>query len=118
MNYNNKIIIIPADNVKNLKIGFTVHEYMGVEVFPFVNGEIDKNPFINESDIYEGMDLAIPGLMGWFHIMKVHKDENGNFYAKTENILASLKFNSDERHCWTCSGLINIKAIKKLYLTK
>jgi len=106
------VVLCPDEPRETL--GWTVREYNGSEVYRFdVLNQVLEVPLTGKDDIKPGMALAVPGLMGGYHKMTVSDDCTG---ANNENLYASLEFNSDDRECWTCTGLINLKGVEKLSL--
>lgn len=98
------------------KLNFIINEYLGPEVFKFKSdGSVNvENTLQNYNDIHIDDKIAIPILTNNYITMIVNIDENGKFYGKCSNHLAVLEFNTDNRHCWICMGLVNIKSIEKL----
>ena len=86
-------------------IGWIAREYQGQEI-------TDKafNKLKNKEDLKIEMDILVPTFTGGYVIAKV-KDER---YAETLNFLYLLEFDIDDRHCWTCGGIANKKALEKL----
>ncbi len=110
------IIVLPADDPTNKKIGFTVREYLGCEVFkPLVEGgPTELMPLTKEEDIKSGDVILVPGLVGGYYWMTVEKDTCGGFRGRSEKLIALLEFAQDDRMAWVCGGLINTRGIEKL----
>jgi hypothetical protein len=119
-----ELTVLPADDAAPLKLGWTCHERMGVEVYPYdpadhSEGGLDLeklSPITEEGGLTEGMQVLVAGLLGGFHVMAVRRDEHGVLSAKGERLTGILRFGEDDRGCWVCLGLVNMRAIEKLEL--
>jgi hypothetical protein len=95
-------------------VGYLVANYSGFEIHHYVKDCKDPSelPSIkNEGDIKEDDKVFVSFIGGWA-IANIKKDSYGVFYAEDEGNIYSLKFNEDDRHCWTCASAFNKKAIK------
>lgn len=104
--------IVPAGTIYKVE----EPESFGSEVF-LVDAEnkVIRTPLTKESDLRPGTKVCVTTLVGDY-IMTVNSDSYGVLSAYTDNkgMMAILKFNEDDRHCWTSPGSINLGAIKKL----
>ena len=112
-----ELTVLPADPEQK-PIGFVCHEYMGARVYKMLDGVPVEEPLKNRDDIRVGTELAVPALMGGYHVMTVEKDEYGQFTAKGGHLSAILRFGEDDRQCWVCVGLVNLGAVRKLMVTR
>lgn len=107
------------------ELKWTIREYQGTEVFKYLASDhpekgIDPAKFVPmkaESDLQVGDEIAVPGLVGGYHLMTVEKGESGGLFAKNEKLLAILEFGKDDRNAWVCGGLINTRGLAKLKVT-
>ena len=107
------IVVLSADDCKQLKLGWTVKEYTGFEIFKFDNeGKIVEESLLNEDDIFVGLEIAVY-VLGGYAKMIVEQSENGELCARSQNCLSCLKFNKDDRQCWISSCIINLRGLKK-----
>lgn len=115
------LTVLPADDVKQEKLGWTVREYLGCEVYPYkpdAEGKLPPQlePIKTEDGLKEGMQILVPSLVGGFHIMTVMKEDN-ELYARGEKLMGALEFaKEDGRNAWVCVGLINMRGVEKLEL--
>lgn len=109
-----------ADEIK-----WTVREYQGTEVFRYnaadhPNG-LDSSKLIpvrQKDGIVEGDHILVAALTGGYHLMKVDPSESGeSLYGVGDKLMAVLEFGRDDRECWVCSGLINLRGVEKLRIT-
>lgn len=135
MNY--EMIVLPADPEREKKIGFCVYERNGFEIYKYsqvLKGlplnvvlderlwDYDKNgePVLHKTitvreDLKEGDEVICKGSFSqyWWNIGKVVK--NGDyFHVDLGKLHVSLDFDTDDRHCWLGTGLINMDAVEKL----
>lgn len=115
-----EVTVIPADEPKRLTLGWTVQEYNGVEVYKIDRKAIRviEEQLVHQHDIQEGVELAVPSLMGGYHAMKVTRDGYGKLFAESAGLVAILEFAKDDRQCWICIGLVNTRGLKGLSITK
>ena len=99
-----EIEVIPADEPKELKLNWTVREYIGQTVYWMDN----ETPITDKDALKEG-DQFIAG--SW--IFTARKDEYGELYGEDEHIICCLKFGEDDRNCWVGSGFINKRGIAR-----
>lgn len=111
-----ELTVIPADDPQQRTLGWKVTERDGVTLFKFdAEGGIDKRPLTNQDDVQPGVRLAVASLFGGFIPMTVEQDkETEGLVARGGNLLAILRFAEDDRACWTCVGMINMRGLKKL----
>lgn len=123
-----EMTVLDADPEK--KIGFTVREYIGVEVLSAPPGlsyeEIRKTanwpegftpePITEREAVYEGAHVIIPNLFGGLSVYRVAKMEDGSFCGRSGDMIAFLEFGEDDRNCWVCGGTGNLAAIQRLSL--
>lgn len=106
------VTVLPADDPDQKPIGFSVNMRHGVEVYRFASdGSVDETPLRGYEDITDGTKLAVLGFSGGFHPMTVERSVSG-FTASNENLSAILQFDTDDRHCWITTGLVNMRAIR------
>lgn len=117
-------------------IRFTVREYIGTPIFTtgrtYTPDEISglspeecrtiiweaMNKIATESeDMQEGLLILIPGMGDGYHFGLVDR-KNGTWGWKSPNgtLVGFLEFDTDDRHCWICSGTANLKSIMALDL--
>jgi hypothetical protein len=107
-----EIEVLPANNAKQLKLSWTVREYIGSEIYKFDSDQqIIKEPLIYKDDLQIGMVVAVPTFFGY---AKTIIDKNFQATSEGGKWTYILEFDKDDRHCWICSGSINLASIKKL----
>lgn len=115
-----EISVLPADQDRP-KLGFTIREYLGSPVYKrYSSPDIrinTENTLKDREDVQEGDKLAIPWLTGGYVLMTVKRGEDGELYAQGSHHMAALGFDEDDRHCWTCCGLANLRGVERLALT-
>ena len=57
-----------------------------------------------------GEVVFVPGLFGGYHEMTV-ESVDGRLQLGCEGWIGTLAFDTDDRHCWVCSGMINRKCL-------
>lgn len=113
------ITVLPADDPNRPRLGFIVKEYMGSEVYKRrPDGSVDTEITLkNLDDLKVGDELAIPWLTGGYALMEVHRGEDGKLFAQGQPHIAVLEFDVDDRHCWTCGGIVNTRGLEKLSIS-
>jgi hypothetical protein len=91
---------------KRLKLNWTVKEYIGSEVYHKLQPDTS---LFNENDLKDGDEIIC---FSWYFTVK--KYTNGELYGQNKQLTAILEFAKDDRKCWVCSGIINMRAVKKL----
>lgn len=123
-----EIKTIPGEEGEPPKLNWTVTEYNGVEVLTAPSGltyeeilevvnwpENFKPELIKDKDaVQEGSIVLIPGLFGGLGAYRIESTESGSLIGMSGSVMACLEFGEDDRNCWVCSGLANLKAVKKL----
>lgn len=115
MPIRSEIEILPADECKTFKLGWTCNMYSGSEVFKFcVNGNVIDVPLTKHSDLKPGTLIYAPTLVGSVKAV-VERDKDGKLIAVSESgkTLILLTFNGDDRHCWTTDCAINVACLTK-----
>jgi len=97
-----EIEVIPADEPKPIKLGWTVKEYYGETVFK-VNAP--DAPLKNIDDLKEGDKIIVWGSC----VMEVKND--GKLYGDSKNNMVVLDFDTDDRHCWIATCMINKRGL-------
>lgn len=93
------------------KIGFTVREYMGCEIKKFnEDGTVNMSELTKYEDIKVGMVIALPTMTGFFKATV----EDGMKFASNGKWGGILEFNKDDRQCWVCGGVINLRGVEKV----
>jgi hypothetical protein len=118
------------------KVKFRTYEMIGSEIFKkedflspkFKEGHDEIVVFENDkqyihhkmalknfTDIIIGEELVVPTLIGYANakVISLNKKENEGC-AETGDNIYMLSFNGDNRHCWTCYGMLSKKAIKRI----
>lgn len=128
-----ELTVLPADeDGKAAKIGWTVREYLGVEVLSAPPGlsydevrstanwpeGFKPQPITVEDAISEGAHVIIPNLFGGLSVYRIGKMEDGSFCGRSGDMIAFLEWSPDDRNCWVCGGTGNLAAIMKLDLEK
>jgi hypothetical protein len=110
-------------------ITWTCREYSGTEIFaapegmPYEDVVAHKDgfalkPVTTREGIHDGSIIIVQDLFG-FGIYIVETTQVGLVgISKSKAMMAVLKFDTDDRHCWTCCGTANLKAIQKLDIYK
>lgn len=97
------IAILPADEPRDTKIGWTVKEYNGVPIFKSGAYDVYLN---NKDDIKEGDKIIVNN-----HLMEVKTDDQGELQGHSERWLSLLEFSKDDRHCWISTCMINKRGL-------
>ena len=122
-----EIEVLSADKPSDLKLGFVVHEYMGcpIQKAPLGLSFEEARKKSNWPDDFEPQNLFSkndlkPGdlIICWGAIAKVGVSSNGEYLGRSldEGTLYFLEFSTDDRECWVCGGVANLKSIMKLNL--
>lgn len=110
-------------------LSFVVHEYVGVEIHKYVEGRVyerdaegrwNLEPITEEADLRADEKILVHGLMGELFVMTVKADEYGvlcGMGGMGDKLMAVLEYAKDRR-AWVCSGLVNLRCIEKLRLTR
>jgi hypothetical protein len=111
--------VLSADEPKQLKLGWTITEYIGPEVYKWDERDGKPWPFrLSEEESLKAGDKLCFGweAEGWSY--EVVEDEYGvlSGISRGGNTSAVLRFDEDERHCWVAMGFINLRSIRKLEL--
>lgn len=110
-----EIEVLPADDCKQLKLGWVVHEVNGGEVW-FANDE-NEAPITTINGIKVGDVLMVPTLVG-VHQMTVSVKEGASGRAVTaRGSIGLLEFATDFRQCWTSPAFLR-GGIRKLTIPK
>lgn len=126
-------VVLSADEPK-AKIGWTCHEYMGIEVHLYEEGReykrdddgrwVDLESVTDENAIKAGTEILVHGMFGELYRMTVEEDGYGKLSARTRNpdespgsLVGMLSFGEDDRGAWVCGGLLNTRGLKKLELS-
>jgi len=112
-------------------VGWTVREYMGAEVYRPPAGltlaevrdkanwpkDFEPSP-IREPKLKVGDLLLVPSPFGGMYIGAIRASPQGDPYFQSSggSLIGALEYDIDDRHCWTCGGLGNLDAIKRLEL--
>ena len=116
-----EVTVLSADEVNQAKLGWTVREYNGTEVFPYnpddhPPGEVNRDKLqaiTTKEGLKIGDTILVPGMMGGYHVMTVTEAR----IAKDGHTAAFLEFSQDDRACWVCTGMANMRGISKLNLS-
>lgn len=114
---NDKITVLSADDPNAIKLGWTITEYIGPEIYYLPKDSADELvPVSIKEDLKEGSTFCTCGLSGLISF-EVYKDEYGFPYGECGNTMLCLQFDCDDRHCWTCVGFVNKRALAKMQIT-
>jgi len=104
----------------DLTLGWTIKEYHGSPVYKRQpDGSVDtETTFKNLDDLKEGDELAIPWLTGGYVLMTVQRGVYGEVFAQGQPHIAVLEFDKDDRHCWTCGGIVNLRGLERLEIQR
>lgn len=117
--------VLPADDPKGRTIGFTCREYNGVRIHRYDGATPERDddghwiglePITEQGGIKAGDKVLVHGLFGELYIMDVEANEHGTLHAKGERLTGILKFGEDDRNCWVCLGLVNLRGVTKMEL--
>lgn len=101
-------------------IGWTVTVYDGCEVYPapigyqLGDGSLSWTSQPEPITFKEGLQ---PGdlVLFWGWVGTVHQGDDGSMTVRTPSgTTGLLSWDKDDRHCWTCTGVISASAIKAL----
>lgn len=117
-----ELTVLPGDD-PNLRptINWTIREYDGspVKLLEEVDGEevVVDGVLTERGDLQDGTRILCPALFGYFRAT-VKVGEDGELYAKGTKLTGFLRFDGDDRHCWTCWGAADLESILKLHITR
>lgn len=119
-----ELSVLEADGPTESKVGWTVRGYLGSEVYRhdlsvYSGGFVDVSklsPITEESGLSDGDELMVRGIAG-FHLMRFTRESEGRGRAESGELSGLLEFGSDDRRAWVCTGLFNLRALKKLSLS-
>lgn len=100
---NQEIRILPADAPRDIKLGWKVYEYMGAKIYKDI---ASKAPLLKYDDIQKGDEIYAYGVKA---IVK-------EGYATSGHYVFTLEYDKDDRHCWVCIGIGNMRGLEKLQL--
>jgi hypothetical protein len=107
--------VIPADEPKQLKLGWVIREHIGPEVYLW---DSDNQPWPHmlrkEGDLKEGDRICFDWEdKGWSY--EVKRDEHDVLYGISHSgqISCALRFDVDDRHCWVAVGFINLRGVRR-----
>lgn len=112
------ITVLPADDPAKLRLGWVIHERLGIEILPFdplvsTIEDLERlQPITQEDGIKEGDQIFVHSISGWA-VATVARTDTRPFYAETECNEYVLEFDRDDRHCWVSTCQIS-KAINKV----
>ena len=75
----------------------------------------EGKPIEVEADLQPGQEVLVQGLFGALQ-MTVKRDSYRVLYAESGQLMVTLAFGEDDRHCWCSTGLINLNGLKKLQI--
>jgi hypothetical protein len=111
--------VLPADEAPTKKLGWTVREYAGSEVYLFTSESFsmeDLVPLTTRESLKAGDEILVPSLgVGYLKMTVVER--NGELSAESEGLLGVLEFGKDDRNAWVCGGLINKRGVAHLKLS-
>lgn len=99
------ITVLPADDVKDIKIGWTVKEYMGFKI----DGEIAKGIRAMITTMKDGDTLSVEN---YPNCTFTRYSENEGILDSSESSLYSISIDQDERQKVICSLIMNKKGLK------
>ena len=99
------IELLPADDPKDMKLGWVIEEVCGAEVY---KDAAQSTLLINYGDIQVGDEVYVCFMDGAYRKAVV----NAAGLAETEYNIYILEFDKDSRHCWSCSSIMNKKALE------
>ena len=118
-----ELTTLGPDRPRGETLGFHVYETQGVPIHAYnpedhPEGSLDHSKLtpIDKDSLKDGGEVLVPSLVGGYHLMKAGVDNDGVF-AKSGNMVAYLTFDTD-RSCWVCIGMANLRALKKLEITR
>lgn len=82
---------------------------------PWMPG-FEPKPVRGKSDLKEGDVILVPSMFSkGRHFGTFHIDREGRpyFLSHGGSLSGMLEWDLDDRHCWTCAGLMNLQGIKK-----
>lgn len=103
-----EIEILPADEPKQFKLGWTVKEYLGSSCF------LVSDPTETIIDTLDGLRVGDEIVVWRTWIVTVEKVEGRKAMARTGRLSVPMEFDIDDRHCWVATAMINLKAVEKL----
>lgn len=125
-----EITVLPADDPKKLKIGFTIHEYCGFAIYRMSQEmmgrrgqakcdsrrwEYDENDnpvdcriIKSRDDLHVGMKVLVKTLFDYdYTVGVVERFDDGKPYVDMGGCIGTLEFGGDDRECWVLTCVIN-----------
>lgn len=124
-----ELTVLPADDPNRPPLNWVVKEYNGVPAYRYLP-EYEENGFSSEDlkpltareDLKPGDQILIPALIGGYHRMTIEEGDgslkDGTLMAKTGHSAAFLRFGEDDRKCWVATGMINLRGLAKLSVSR
>jgi hypothetical protein len=126
-----EVITSDTDQARKLdsEIKWVVKEYSGVEVLTAPEGhsyeeivdgtwpDFEPEPITDPEGLTVGRVVLVPSLMGGLSVYQVERATDGDLLLRSGDMLGMVEFAPDDRGCWVCIGVANIKAIQKLNLS-
>ncbi len=124
-------IVLPPDEPREA-LRWTCQEYEGVEIHLYSgtpplrddDGWLGLEPIFVKDAIKVGSKVLVHGFYGDLFLMTVEQDEDGNYAAVSEkedgtrgDLMGLLAFGEDDRKCWVCTGLVNLRGVTKLEIS-
>lgn len=107
-----KIEILNADS-PDVKLNWTIREYIGGTIYKIIEGTLKEEPIIDINDLKTGDWIVVHGWEA-----QIESILGDTAVARSGQDLAHyLEFDKDQRHCWVGGATINLRAIKKLELS-
>ena len=97
-----EIEVLPADDPKQIKLGFVIREYNGTTVY--LAADETESPIQTMDGIQIGDHIMVVTLIGTFHMIVLELKGDTGYACTTEpnnRFYAHLEFGKDERQCWT-----------------
>jgi len=105
------IEVLPADEPKQMKLGWTIFEQSGGSIY--LANDLSENPISTRDGIKIGDEIIVPTLFGDIQMTVTELNDNEGT-ADSGYTLGLLEFGIDSRNCWTSSSAINKKCLNKL----
>jgi len=113
---------LPEGLTPDLEVPWTSEEKAGLPCF--LKGDRSEHHLTNHSDLAVGMPVLVPTLWGYTLGVVTELTEDDGYardYGYTEEKLGSqylLSFAQDGWDCWSSSCAMNLRALKRLKITR
>lgn len=112
---NSEITVLPAD-IPGKALGWSVREYMGSPLCYYITGEGPGEIVKNLDELKPGMQVVAWG-QTLITVDVIDPIDPTKAKGLTGGTHAFLEHGGDDRQCWVCTGLANLRGVTKMSKT-